>query len=209
MNNNRKDYYNILGVNENATLLQIKKAYRTEALKCHPDKNRSNVKEAEDKFKLLTEAYSVLSDPVKRQKYDYSIGGVDLDLSYDEAFKIYEGMIREFDRHFNIFKSNFGGIIDNVLESFVADAKSFASDNKFFSNRYDSNMKSECVYSTSVSSVFDGKKVVTKESKYMNNNGKEFKDDKIHIKKVIKNKPELKLVDKSLKKDLNSYEFQN
>src|SRR5436853_5432050 len=64
-----KDYYDILGVKKNATEDEIKKAYRTLAKKFHPDKNKGN-KEAENKFKELSEAYAVLSDKEKRQQYD-------------------------------------------------------------------------------------------------------------------------------------------
>lgn len=64
-----KDYYDILGVNKNATQDEIKKAYRKLAMKYHPDRN-PNDKSAEEKFKEITEANEVLSDPDKRKKYD-------------------------------------------------------------------------------------------------------------------------------------------
>ena len=64
-----KDYYQILGVNKNATQEDIKKAFRKLARKYHPDVNQGN-KEAEARFKEVNEAYEVLSDPEKRQKYD-------------------------------------------------------------------------------------------------------------------------------------------
>jgi curved DNA-binding protein len=64
-----KDYYKILGVEKDATQEEIKKAYRKLALKYHPDRNPDN-KQAEDKFKEITEANEVLSDAEKRKKYD-------------------------------------------------------------------------------------------------------------------------------------------
>jgi len=67
----RKDYYQILGVNKDATPQQIKKAYRKLALEWHPDKHSQEDKEvAEQKFTEITEAYEVLNDEEKRSKYD-------------------------------------------------------------------------------------------------------------------------------------------
>ena len=63
-----KDYYQILGLTKSATADEIKKAYRKLALQYHPDKNKG--KESEEKFKEVTKAYEVLSDPSKRQTYD-------------------------------------------------------------------------------------------------------------------------------------------
>jgi len=65
-----KDYYTILGVSENAGEEVIKKAFRTLALKYHPDKNPGNEKWSEDKFKEINEAYKVLGDSTRRQAYD-------------------------------------------------------------------------------------------------------------------------------------------
>lgn len=64
-----KDYYQILGVDRNASQKAIKAAYRKLALKFHPDKNPDD-KQAEEKFKEINEAHEVLSDPAKRAKYD-------------------------------------------------------------------------------------------------------------------------------------------
>ena len=70
----KRDYYEVLGVDKNASAADIKKAYRKIAIKYHPDrqgdKSEAEKKEAEDKFKEAAEAYSVLSDEKKRQQYD-------------------------------------------------------------------------------------------------------------------------------------------
>lgn len=66
---NKRDYYEVLGVQKSATADEIRKAYRKLAIKYHPDKNPGD-KEAEEKFKEAAEAYDVLSDETKRKKYD-------------------------------------------------------------------------------------------------------------------------------------------
>ena len=65
----KRDYYEVLGVQKSATEDEIKKAYRKIAIKYHPDRNPGD-KEAEEKFKEAAEAYNVLHDPKTRQQYD-------------------------------------------------------------------------------------------------------------------------------------------
>ena len=77
MADNKRDYYEVLGVQKGASADEIKKAYRKLALKYHPDRNPDN-KEAEEKFKEAAEAYEVLSDDEKRSRYDqFGFAGVD------------------------------------------------------------------------------------------------------------------------------------
>jgi len=64
------DYYEVLGLTRSASISEIKTAYRRLALKWHPDKNPNNVSEAEEKFKLIGEAFATLSDENKRREYD-------------------------------------------------------------------------------------------------------------------------------------------
>src|SRR3990167_6005326 len=73
----QKDFYEILGVSRSAEASEIKSAYRKLAMKYHPDRNPDN-NSAEEKFKEIQNAYSILSDPQKRSAYDnYGHAGVD------------------------------------------------------------------------------------------------------------------------------------
>lgn len=93
-----KDYYNILGINKDATDREIKKAYRQKSLQYHPDKNPGN-KEAEEKFKEVAEAYRVLSDKDLRQRYD-TYGTIDdvegVNMNPDDIFAKFMKMHRGF-----------------------------------------------------------------------------------------------------------------
>ncbi|HDQ44909.1 MAG TPA: molecular chaperone DnaJ [bacterium] len=108
----KEDYYHVLGISRDASADEIKKSYRQLAMKYHPDRNPGD-REAEDKFKEAAEAYEVLSDPEKRQRYDRfghegvrgggmgGFGGFDFDLS--DALRT--------------FMSGFGGFGDIFGES--------------------------------------------------------------------------------------------
>jgi molecular chaperone DnaJ len=110
----KRDYYEVLGVSKTATADEIKSAYRKKAIQYHPDKNPGD-KEAEEKFKEAAEAYDVLSNPEKRQRYDQfghagvgssaAGGGFGGGMSMDDIFEQFGDL---FGGHFGGF-GNFGG----------------------------------------------------------------------------------------------------
>jgi len=118
------DYYEVLGVSKNATLDEIKAAYRKQALKWHPDRNKSP--EATEKFKQINKAFEVLSDPKKREVYDqygeaaFERGGSSSGFGgqyYQQGpFRVYTN----FGGDFSDFDFDFGGFSDpfEIFEQF-------------------------------------------------------------------------------------------
>ena len=98
-----EDYYKELGVEKGASVDEIKKAYRKLALKYHPDRNPTDRKKAEEKFKKISEAYAVLSDPEKRQQYD-NFGSEGFSRQYSQ-----EDIFRGFDINEILRDLGFGG----------------------------------------------------------------------------------------------------
>lgn len=110
----KRDYYEILGIDKNASKSQIKKAYRKLALKYHPDKNPE--KDAEERFKEISEAYAVLYDDEKRKKYDqFGHAGIDQQYSYEDIFRgaDFSEIFRDIGFDFDI---GFG--FDDIFERF-------------------------------------------------------------------------------------------
>jgi len=132
LKNNKKDYYKILGVEKDTPPEEIKKAYRALAMKYHPDVNKE--KGAEDKFKEISEAYGVLSNPDKLRKYEQ-----------DENFD-FGGFRMDFDPN-DIFNSTFErSIFNNIIfgnrpsfSGFEEPQQPFTLDNRLV---YNTNLKS-------------------------------------------------------------------
>lgn len=143
----KRDYYEVLGVEKNATKEEIKRNYRKLAVKYHPDRNPGN-KEAEEKFREATEAYEVLSDDKKRPMYDqYGFAGVD---------GMNQGGGAQYSHAFHDFSDLFGGMgggFEDIFSSFFggsSSARRSASDpSQGASLRYDLDISfKDAVYGT-------------------------------------------------------------
>ena len=113
----KRDYYEVLGVDKNANADEIKKAFRNLALQYHPDRvSHDKKKEAEERFKEISEAYEILSDPQKRSNYDqYGHAGV------EGAFKGWQDFT-----HFDDLKDIFGGFdLSDLFRGFGFETDTF------------------------------------------------------------------------------------
>ena len=105
----KRDYYEVLGVQRSSSKDEIKNQYRNLALKYHPDRNKAP--DAEERFKEISEAYAILSDDEKRAQYDqFGHAGIDSRYSPEDIFRSVN-----FDEIFRDFGSGFGSIFDTLL----------------------------------------------------------------------------------------------
>ena len=114
----QRDYYEILGLAKGASVDEIKKSYRQLVMKFHPDRVSSEKKkEAEEKFKEISEAYAVLSDPQKKQLYDqYGHAGIDSRYSTEDIFRG-----ADFSSIFGGMGGGFADIFEHIFSDFGSD----------------------------------------------------------------------------------------
>jgi len=98
-----KDYYQILGIPDNTSQEDIKRAFRKLAFQYHPDTNPGNENQVEEKFKEINEAYGVLGDKDKRQQYDFARRGQFAGIGYDAGYKGFQYSQQDIFR--NIFSN--------------------------------------------------------------------------------------------------------
>ena len=139
------NYYTILGIEKSASFDKIKKAYRKKAMKFHPDKNPNN-KDAEDKFKDISLAYSVLSDKNKRANYNLmGDGSIDSEVDVKAAFDIFNNFfsdispnLKNFVDSSNITFDNLSDILNGKINFTVNTENSFPIN---FNNNFKNNIK--------------------------------------------------------------------
>ncbi len=145
MSEHKINYYEVLGVKENASDEEIRKSYRKLAIKWHPDKHNDNKKDAEEKFKSISEAYTILSDSQKKKEYDdYRKYGAEGKFNFD-----FHSSADPFDIFKQFFKNRdpFGDFDDD--DDFFGDS-AFKNFGKF------NNLNSNFGFSSSSSSRSNG-----------------------------------------------------
>lgn len=157
-----KDLYKILGVEENASEEEIKRAYKKLAVKWHPDKHSGDKKEeAAEKFKEISHAFSVLGDKKNRDEYDMQRKG-GFSGNYGHDFDFHD---RGFDFYNNMFKNFFK----------FGDFSDFDNDNDGFFKQFSNEMGSGGGFGTStktMTTIINGKKVTRTEKTFTDKEGK-------------------------------------
>ena len=175
MSSTKRDYYEVLGLTKDATEKDIKKAYRKLAFKWHPDKNPENKKEAEEKFKEINEAYSVLSDPDKRRQYD--MGGFDFEsFGFNDGFDPFEIFKSFFSKHSTGKKGHSGfGFDDDFFDDDFGNFGDFGGFGDFGNfekmefNNFGGMGQGKSVRTTT--QIINGKKITKTETTTVDSNG--------------------------------------
>jgi DnaJ-class molecular chaperone len=203
---NKKDYYEILELNKECDENDIKKAYRKLALKYHPDRNKE--KESEDKFKLISEAYQVLSDPQKRKNYDngfYDFEDIS-DFNY-EPFEVFNDM---FKQHMEFFKNDFGDYNDILREMNNIDIRDiplngvFVFNAQFGENKYQNEFNLQDILHQTLNKTHEP----TSTQQHQQNQQQKFSQNpkkETLLDKIFKLKEKLNKVDIMEKDELNNH----
>jgi len=178
----KKDYYEVLGVPRDASDDVIRKAYKKLAIKWHPDKHVDDKKAAEEKFKEISEAYSVLSDPKKKREYD--TGGMDFggfgDFDDFDPFAMFESF---FGRHrgknggFGSFKFGFDDDDDDFFGGGFGMGKNFGGfkmgfdDDDFGFGGSDFGGFGQGTSVKKTTQIINGKKITKTETTTIDSNG--------------------------------------
>lgn len=132
------NYYEILGVDKASSVGIIKSAYKSQVLKCHPDKvPPSERASAEEKFKLLTEAYQVLCDPTKRAEYDSSKARFS---NFDSQWNVFDDFFSEREFFKDPFSHPFFSPTPFLSRESPHSRDPFFSTDRFFNGRLSDNM---------------------------------------------------------------------
>ncbi|KAL1510151.1 hypothetical protein AB1Y20_006482 [Prymnesium parvum] len=174
------DYYELLGVSRSADEGAIKKAYRKLAVQWHPDKNPDRREEAEEMFKLIAEAYEVLSNKEKRLAYDrYGkegvTGGASTGVhSFNDAEEIFKSFFGGADPFESFFRGGFGGGFGGADDPFGSVFGGGGGMKSMFSSSFGGGMGGGFGSSTSISTtVINGVKVTKKTTTTTDANGKQ------------------------------------
>ena len=172
MSSTKRDYYEVLGIPKDATEKDIKKAYRKLAFKYHPDKNPDNKKEAEEKFKEVNEAYSVLSDPDKRRQYD--MGGfdfADFDFGDFNPMNIFKDFMEKHGKKGGKDPFGFGFGFDDDDDFFKDDFGNFGNFEKMEFNSFGGMGQGQGKSVKTYTQIINGKKVTKTETTTIDSQG--------------------------------------
>ena len=170
MSSPKRDYYEVLGVPKDATEKDIKKAYRKLAFKYHPDKNPDHKKEAEEKFKEVNEAYSVLSDPDKRRQY--VMGGFDFDFNFGDfdPMEIFKSFMNKHGKKGG--KDPFGfGFDDDFFDDDFGNFGNFGNFEKMEFNSFGGMGQGQGKSVKTYTQIINGKKVTKTETTTIDSQG--------------------------------------
>ena len=132
MSKTKTDYYETLGVSKTSTQEEIRKAYKKLAVKWHPDKNPEDRDKATEQFRLIAEAYEVLSDEEKRKKYDlYGFDGPKISSSAGFKYQDANDLFKAFFSRYNFDSNNDTSFFSNYFKARGAGSGGYTSSTSY------------------------------------------------------------------------------